>query len=97
MTLRHAWSVWRVRGDSRERRLKGLGVPRLCEPRGILSKHLLFVEAGDPVPWPKPENILYDPTQPARFRDLFRDGFRTDSDGGYRFIRRDADAKLVPA
>ncbi len=59
---------------------------------------LLFVEAGEPVPWTKPEGIAYDPAQPVRLQGLFRDGFRACSaDARYRFIRYDADQEFVHA
>lgn len=61
-------------------------------------KTLLFVEAGKPVPWTKPEALPYDPTQPLHLEGLFREGFRACTvDGGYRFIRYDADQESVHA
>jgi hypothetical protein len=48
---------------------------------------LLFVEAGDPIPWTKPEDVPYDPADPPWLRGLFRDGFRSCVVGGsYRFV-----------
>jgi hypothetical protein len=41
--------------------------------------------------------MLDDPTLPVQLRGLFRDGFRANSDGGYRFIRHDADPAFVHA
>lgn len=49
-------------------------VPRLYEPCGMLSSRLLFVEAGDPDTWTKPEGMPDDLPQPVRLRGLFRDG-----------------------
>jgi hypothetical protein len=38
---------------------------------------LLIVEAGKPVPWSKPEDLVYDPNGPLPdLRCLFSDGFR---------------------
>jgi hypothetical protein len=38
---------------------------------------LLVVEAGEPVPWTKPEDLAYAPDQPLpSLRSLFMDGFR---------------------
>ena len=62
------------------------------------SNTLLFVEAGRPVPWTKPEEIVFDPGQPVRLRGLFRDGFRAcTADGKYRFLRHDADQAMIRA
>lgn len=63
----------------------------------MLFTRLLFVEAGNPVPWTKPEGIPDDPTQPVRLQALFRDGFRANADGGNRFLDHDADAEFVHA
>jgi hypothetical protein len=41
------------------------------------SNTLLLVEAGKPVPWTKPDELVYDPERPLReLTCLFRDGFR---------------------
>jgi len=41
------------------------------------SNTLLIVEAGPPVPWTKPEDLVYDPNGPLpELRGVFRDGFR---------------------
>jgi hypothetical protein len=55
------------------------------------SNTLLLVEAGEPVPWTKPEDIPFDPDGPLPpLRGLFRDGFRAcTADGARRFIRYD--------
>lgn len=59
---------------------------------------LLFVEAGEPVPWTKPAEIAYDAERPVKLKGLFRDGYRACSvDGTYRFVRYDADQKSVHA
>ena len=67
-------------------------------PNGT-SESLLFVEAGDPIPWTKPEDIPYDAADPPRLRGLFRDGFRACVVGGsYRYVRYDeAEAVLRTA
>jgi hypothetical protein len=62
------------------------------------SKTLLFVEAGHPVPWTKPEQVPFDPGQPVRLRGLFKDGFRAcTADGSYRFVRYDWDPAVLRA
>jgi len=55
------------------------------------SNTILFVEAGDPVPWSKPEEILYDPDGPLpQLKGLFKNGFRAGmADGSRRDIRYD--------
>jgi prepilin-type N-terminal cleavage/methylation domain-containing protein len=64
-------------------------------PDGVANT-LLFVEAGEPVPWTKPEEIAYDPTQRVQLQGLFRDGFRAcTADGQYQFISHDIDQKLL--
>lgn len=58
----------------------------------------VFVEAGEPVPWTKPEEIGFDPESPVALRGLFRDGFRACTvTGGYRFILYDTDPATVRA
>ena len=61
-----------------------------------LADTILFVEAGDPVPWTQPAEIPFDPARPVRLRGLFRNGYRAcTADGRYRFIRDDADECAV--
>ncbi len=63
-----------------------------------LSNTLLFVEAGVPVPWTKPEEIPFDSRQDVKLSGLFRDGFRAcTADGRYRFVRHDTDPAVVNA
>jgi hypothetical protein len=50
----------------------------------------LVVEVGEPVPWTKPADLLYDPdgALPA-LRCLFNDGFRAGmGDGSMRFVKK---------
>jgi Protein of unknown function (DUF1559) len=56
------------------------------------SQTLLFVEAGEPVPWTMPEALGYDPDGPLpELRGPFHDLFRAcTADGSYRSIRYDA-------
>lgn len=77
------------------------GPVRLADgfPAGT-SKTLLLVEAGSPVPWTKPEDIVYDPNGPLpRLRGLFKDGFRACfADGTPTFVRDDiSDSELRAA
>jgi hypothetical protein len=54
------------------------------------SNTLLIVEAGEPVPWTKPQDLTYEPDQPLPdLRSLFRDGFRAAlADGSRRWIQK---------
>src|SRR5262245_23921403 len=62
------------------------------------SNTFLVVEAGDPVPWTSPRNILYAPDQPFRLRGPFKDGFRPGmGDGSSRFIRYDVPEEMLRA
>lgn len=63
------------------------------------SNTLLFVEAGEPVPWTKPQEIVYDPTRPLpTLRGLFKDGFRAcTADGSRRFVRYDTSQAFLRA
>lgn len=65
------------------------------------SKTLLFVEAGPPVPWTKPEDVEFDPNpaRPLHLRGVFHDGFRACEAGSarYRFIRHDVDPARLHA
>jgi hypothetical protein len=55
------------------------------------SNTILFVEAGEPVPWTKPEELFYDPEGPLPdLRSFFRHGFRACTvDCSYRFVRKE--------
>lgn len=60
---------------------------------------LLFVEAGEPVPWTKPLELAYEPDGPLpELRGLFRHGFRACTvHGPYRFVRHDTDEATLRA
>jgi hypothetical protein len=62
-------------------------------PKGTI----LFVEAGEAVPWTKPDELNYDPKKPLpKLGGLFADGFYAGfGDGAVRFIPRDIDEKLL--
>jgi hypothetical protein len=56
-------------------------------PNGV-SNTLLLVEAGDPVPWTRPQEIAYSPDRPVQLKGLFKDGFRAClADVSVRFVR----------
>jgi len=57
------------------------------------SRTLLLVEAGEPVPWTKPQEIPFDPRGPLpEIRGFFKDGFRVCwVDGSRSWITYDMD------
>ena len=61
------------------------------------SKTFLVVEAGEPVPWTKPEDLAYDPDGPlpdlrCLFSDMFRVGF---ADGSTTAIQRRGHLRMI--
>jgi hypothetical protein len=64
-----------------------------------LSNTILIVEAGEAVPWPKPEELAYDPGKPLpKLGGTFPDGcYAVFADQQVRFIRRDTDEKTLRA
>ena len=54
------------------------------------SNTILIVEAGEPVPWTKPDDLTYDPEGPLPdLRSVFKDGFRVGlGDGSTRWIKK---------
>ncbi|MCU0704419.1 MAG: DUF1559 domain-containing protein [Fimbriiglobus sp.] len=63
-----------------------------------LENTFLFVEASDPVPWTKPDDIPFDPKQPVKLRGMFRTLFRgCTADTRYRYIPYDADPTAIRA
>jgi hypothetical protein len=74
----------------------GVKLPDDC-PDGQ-EQTLLFVEAGDPIPWTKPDEFLYDPDRPVELRGVFRNGLRARTAlGPYRFIPHEADQRTLHA
>jgi hypothetical protein len=77
------------------------------DPDGVLlkaitdgtSNTLLIVEAGQPVPWTKPEDLTYAPDRPLPdLRGPFRDGIRVSfADGHTEFIRAGTDEATLRA
>jgi predicted Zn finger-like uncharacterized protein len=61
------------------------------------SNTLLVVEAGEAVPWTKPDDVPYDPKNPLpKLGGQFPDGFHAAfADGKVYFIPRTVDEKLV--
>ena len=63
------------------------------------SKTFLVVEADEPVPWTKPEDLFYEPGKPLpRLGGLFRDGFNCVlADTSVRFIPRQTKEETIRA
>jgi len=57
------------------------------------SDTLLVVEAGEPVPWTKPEDLRYDPDGPLPdLRGIFKNGFRACmANGSHRWVGKETD------
>jgi hypothetical protein len=64
-----------------------------------VSNTLLLVEAGQPVPWTKPEDLSYDPDGPLPdLRGLFHDGFRAClADCSLHFVRKGTSESVLRA
>jgi hypothetical protein len=64
-----------------------------------LDKTILIVEAGEAVPWPKPDELVYDPAKPLpKLGSTFSDGFYAAfADGSVRFIKNGTEEKLIRA
>ncbi len=66
------------------------GVPYPAGFSDGTSSTILVVEAGEPVPWTKPEDLVYDPDGPLPdLRSVFKDGFRVGmADGSAEWVRK---------
>jgi prepilin-type processing-associated H-X9-DG protein len=60
---------------------------------------LMIVEAGDSVPWTRPEDMLYDSKKPLpKLGGIFKGDFNAAfADGSVRFIRKDVPEKVLRA
>jgi Protein of unknown function (DUF1559) len=63
------------------------------------SYTMMIVEAGDPVPWTKPEELEYDETKPLpKLGGLFEDGFHAlFVDGAVRWVPRSLPERTLRA
>jgi hypothetical protein len=63
------------------------------------SNTALVVEAGEPVPWTKPDDLVYDAKKPLpKLGGLFKEGFHVAmADGSVRIIGRKAKEKALRA
>jgi hypothetical protein len=76
----------------------GLGIATVAAADGA-SNTLLVVEAGEAVPWSKPDELPYDPRKRLpRVGGLFPEGFHAALvDGSVRFLARKIDEKTLRA
>jgi hypothetical protein len=63
------------------------------------SNTILIVEAGEPVPWTKPQELEFEPDGPLPdLRSLFNNGIRVGmGDGSMRWIGKDVSEKTLRA
>jgi uncharacterized protein (TIGR03067 family) len=62
-----------------------------------ISQTILLVEAGEPVPWTKPEDLAYAADQPLpKLGGLYTDGFHILlADGSVRFVKKKFNEKIL--
>jgi hypothetical protein len=74
------------------------GMPLRHLPKGG-EQALMIVEAGQAVPWTKPEDVVIDPNRPLpKFGGVFPDGFYAVScDGKVHFIKKTVSEKTLRA
>jgi prepilin-type N-terminal cleavage/methylation domain-containing protein len=91
------WHVFRGGWDEDWQTGGVSSIPRSL-PDGT-SNTILIVEAGEAVPWTRPEELPYAPDRPLpRLGGLFSDGFHAlMADGAVRFIPRATDEKTLRA
>jgi hypothetical protein len=78
---------------------EGLKAPRITQITDGTSNTIMLVEAAEPVPWTKPEDLAYDPDKPlpklgAPNRDTF---FACFADGAVRALAKNASEASIRA
>jgi hypothetical protein len=78
------------------------GNPKALRPADIrdgLSNTIMVVEAGEAVPWTKPQDLPYDPKKPLpKLGGVFSEGFHVlFCDGAVHFCRGDIDPQALRA
>ncbi len=73
--------------------------PRIASFTDGTSNTILVAEAQTPVPWTKPDDLVYDAKKPVpKLGGLFREGFHVAmADGSTRFIGRKIDPVILRA
>jgi hypothetical protein len=92
-----SWRVFVGNGAAFEKD-KPLGIADIAKGDGT-SYTILVVEAADPVPWTKCDELQYDPKKPLpRLGGRFKEGFLVGmADGTVRIIPHDTDEKIIRA
>src|SRR5439155_26494817 len=78
---------------------EGTKAIRLADILDGTSNTLMIVEAAEPVPWTKPEDLPYAPNKPLpRLGGILPDGFNAVfADGAVYFLKKDVDEKTLRA
>jgi hypothetical protein len=73
--------------------------PRLESVRDGTSFTIMIVESSKPVPWTKPEDLLYDKEKPLPdLGGLFEDGFHVAfADGAVLFLSKNLNPNVIRA
>jgi hypothetical protein len=63
------------------------------------NQTILVIEAGEPIPWTKPEELVYDPNGPLpELRGLYKKGFMVGlADGSDRFVLKEVSERTLRA